>query len=321
VWTPGSPVGTDPKSLAQAIVDNLFYRLGRLAEFATHTEWYSALAMTVRDRLIERFVDTAHVLTVRNTKEVCYFSAEFLVGPLLMQHLINLNMVDEFKEAVEFLGLDFDTLVDQEEEPGLGNGGLGRLAACFLESLATLDLPAIGYGLRYEFGIFDQEIRDGWQVEVADKWLRHGNPWEIAVPEISYQVKFGGRTEASRDANGCYRVQWVPDRIVNGTPCDMAGIGYHTGTTSLLRLWKSEAPESFDFSAFNVGRLHRGGAASGRIREPDEVLYPNDRLQQGKQLRLEQQYFFVSCSLQDMLRLHLRGGIRRDAARALCGAS
>ena len=301
-------VGTDPESLARAIVDNLFYRLGRLAEFATPNEWYSALALTVRDRLIERFVDTAHVLTVRNTKQVCYFSAEFLVGPLLMQHLINLNLVDEFKAAVEFLGHDFDTLVDQEEEPGLGNGGLGRLAACFLESLATLDFPAIGYGLRYEFGIFDQEIRDGWQAEVADKWLRHGNPWEIAVPEISYQVKFGGRTESYRDAGGCYRVRWLADRIVNGTPCDMAGIGYRTTTTCLLRLWKSEAPESFDFSAFNEGDYT--GAVQRQVESENltKVLYPNDRLQQGKQLRLEQQYFFVSCALQDMLRLHLRAG-------------
>src|SRR5262245_44012461 len=189
------PVGSDPEGLARAIVNNLFYRVGRVAEVATHKEWYTALAYTVRDRLTEHFVDVAHLLTVTNTKQVCYFSAEFLLGPQLRQHLINLNLFAEFKQAVEFLGLDFDQLVDQEEEPGLGNGGLGRLAACFLESLATLDLPAIGYGLRYEFSIFDQEIRDGWQVEVADKWLRRGNAWEIAVPEVSYQVKFGGRTE------------------------------------------------------------------------------------------------------------------------------
>ena len=170
-------------------------------------------------------------------------------------------------------------------------------------------MPAIGYGLRYEFGIFDQEIRDGWQVEVADKWLRHGNPWEIAVPEISYQVKFGGRTESVRDADGRYRVRWIPDRIVNGTPCDMAGIGLSTrATTSLLRLWKSEAPESFDFTAFNEGDYT--GAVQRQVESENltKVLYPNDRLQQGKQLRLEQQYFFVSCSLQDMLRLHLRAG-------------
>ena len=302
------PIGSDPESLARAIVDNLFYRVGRLAEFATPNEWYTALAYTVRDRLTEHFVDIARVLTVTNTKQVCYFSAEFLLGPQLRQHLINLNLVNEFKQAIEFLGHDFDEIADQEEEPGLGNGGLGRLAACFLESLATLNMPAIGYGLRYEFGIFDQDIRDGWQVEVADKWLRRGNPWEIAVPEVSYQVKFGGRTEATTDANGGYRVRWIPDRIVNGTPCDMAGVGFGTATTTLLRLWKSEAPETFDFSAFNEGDYH--GAVERQVASENltKVLYPNDRLQQGKQLRLEQQYFFVSCSLQDMLRHHLRVG-------------
>jgi starch phosphorylase len=296
----------DPVALARGIADNLFYRLGRLAEFATPHEWYYALALTVRDRLLERFVDTARALTVRNAKQVCYFSAEFLLGPQLMHHLINMNLVSEFRQAIEILGQDFDALVDQEEEPRLGNGGLGRLAACCLESLATLDVPAIGYGLRYEFGIFDQQIRDGWQVEVAHKWLRRGNPWEIAVPEISFQVKFGGRTEAYRDEDGRYRVRWIPDRIVNGTPCDMAGIGYRSATTSLLRLWKSEAPESFDFSAFNEGDYY--GAVQRQIASENltKVLYPNDRLMHGKRLRLEQQYFFVSCSLQDMLRLHLR---------------
>jgi starch phosphorylase len=296
----------DPNALAQRIVDNLFYRLGRVAEFATPHEWYYALALTVRDRLHERFVDTARVLTVRNAKQVCYFSAEFLLGPQLMQHLVNLNLVSEFQRAVQILGQDFAALVDQEEEPRLGNGGLGRLAACYLESLATLDIPAIGYGLRYEFGLFDQDIRDGWQVEVPAKWLRRGNPWEIAVPEISFQVKFGGRTESYRDVDGRYRVHWIPDRLVNGTPCDMAGIGYRTSTTSLLRLWKSEAPQSFDLSAFNEGDYY--GAVQRQITAENltKVLYPNDRLMQGKRLRLEQQYFFVSCSLQDMLRLHLR---------------
>ena len=299
-------IDRDPKALAEAIVDNLFYRVGRLAEFATPNEWYSALALTVRDRLTEHFVETARVVTLTNVKQVCYLSAEFLLGPQLRQHLINLNLMDEFRQAVDFLGHDLDELVDQEEEPGLGNGGLGRLAACFLESLATLDLPAIGYGLRYEFGIFDQEIRDGWQVEVADKWLRRGNPWEIAVPEIHYQVKFGGRTEAFRDDNGSYRVRWIPERVVNGTPCDMAGIGYRSGTTSLLRLWKSEDPESFDFNAFNEGDYN--GAVERQVASENltKVLYPNDRFIQGKQLRLEQQYFFVSCSLQDMLRQHRR---------------
>jgi len=262
--------------------------------------------MTVRDRLLERFVDTSRILTVRNTKIVCYLSAEFLVGPMLKQHLVNLGLLEPFRQALDLLGHDLEKLADEEEEPGLGNGGLGRLAACFLESMATLDVPAIGYGLRYEFGIFDQEIRDGWQVEIADKWLRRGNPWEIAIPEIAYQVKFGGRTESFTDGQGRYRVRWIPDRIVNGTPCDMAGIGYCGETTSLLRLWKSEAPESFDVVAFNEGDYY--GAVQRQVDSENltKVLYPNDRPTQGKQLRLEQEYFFVSCSLQDMLRLHLR---------------
>ena len=300
------PHGCDPNTLARAIVDNLYHRQGRVAEFATRNEWYTAVALTVRDRLIDRFVKTSRVASARNTKMVCYLSAEFLIGPQLMQNLINLGLHDQFRQAVELLGLDFDELVEQEEEPGLGNGGLGRLAACFLESLATLGVPAIGYGLRYEFGIFDQEIRDGWQVEVTDKWLRWGNPWEVALPEISYPVKFGGRTEAYHDANGRYRVRWIPNRVVNGTPCEMPGLGYRVETTNLLRLWKAEATESFDFAAFNLGDYY--GAVQAKVASENltKVLYPNDRLTQGKQLRLEQQYFFVSCSLQDMLQLHLR---------------
>jgi glycogen phosphorylase len=300
--------GRDPRTLARAIVDNLYYRQGRLVEFATRNEWYTALALTVRDRLVDRFIKTSRGLSVRTTKLVCYLSAEFLVGPQLVQNLINLGLRDQFREAVEILGLDFDELVEQEEEPGLGNGGLGRLAACYLESLATLGVPAVGYGLRYEFGIFDQEIRDGWQVEVTDKWLHWGNPWELALPEISYQVKFGGRTEAYHDAGGRYRVRWIPNHIVNGTPVEMPGAGYRVETTNLLRLWKAEATESFDFAAFNVGDYF--GAVQAKVASENltKVLYPNDRLTQGKQLRLEQQYFFVSCSLQDMLQLHLRAG-------------
>ena len=255
-----SRTAVDPNIIARAIVDNLYYRQGRVPEFATRNEWYTAVALTVRDRLVDPFVKTSRRLAVQNVKIVCYLSAEFLLGPQLVQNLINLGLHDEFRQAVEMLGLDLDDLIDQEEEPGLGNGGLGRLAACFLESLATLDVPAIGYGLRYEFGIFDQEIRDGWQVEITDKWLRLGNPWEVARPEIAYQVSFGGRTEASHDADGRYRVRWIPDRVVNGTPCDMTGVGYRGETTSLLRLWKAEAAESFDLSAFNAGDYYRAVA-------------------------------------------------------------
>ena len=298
--------GGDPQTIARAIVDNLYYREARKAEFATRNEWYTAVALTVRDRLVDHFIKTSRALSVRNTKIVCYLSAEFLIGPQLVQNLINLGLHDQFRQAAEILGLDFNEIVEQEEEPGLGNGGLGRLAACFLESLATLGVPAIGYGLRYEFGIFDQEIRDGWQVEVTDKWLRWGNPWEVAFPEISYPVKFGGWTEAYHDADGRYRVRWTPSRVVNGTLYETPGLGYDVTTTNILRLWKAEATESFDFAAFNLGDYY--GAVQAKVASENltKVLYPNDRLIQGKQLRLEQQYFFVSCSLQDMLRLHLR---------------
>jgi starch phosphorylase len=298
--------GADPESIACAIVDSLFYRQGRLPEFATPTEWYNAVARTIRDHVVDHFVETARILTVRDSKIVCYLSAEFLVGPQLMQNLINLQMLEKFRGAIALLGLDFEEIVAQEEEPGLGNGGLGRLAACFLESMSTLEIPAIGYGLRYEFGIFDQEIRDGWQREVTDKWLRLGNPWEVAVPEISYPVMFGGRTETYHDAEGRYRVRWIPSRVVNGTPFDIAGIGYHSKTTNLLRLWKAEATESFDFAAFNEGDYYRAVEKKVESENLTKILYPNDSISQGKQLRLEQQYFFVSCSLQDMLRLHLR---------------
>ena len=210
------------------------------------------------------------------------------------------------------LGLDLDALLEQEEEPGLGNGGLGRLAACYLDSLATLEVPAIGYGIRYEFGIFDQEIRDGWQVELTDKWLRFGNPWEIARPEIDVRRQLRRAHRALPDAQGRHRVRWVPERSRQGVAYDTPVLGYRVATTNMLRLWKAEATEAFDFDAFNVGDYY--GAVEEKIASENisKVLYPNDEPEAGKQLRLEQQYFFVSCSLQDMIRLHLMRGKRLD---------
>jgi len=183
----------------------------------------------------------------QKTKIVSYLSAEFLMGPHLGNNLINLELYDQVDEAMKELGLELDDLLEQEEEPGLGNGGLGRLAACFLDSLATLDIPAIGYGIRYEFGIFDQQIKDGWQVEITDKWLRFGNPWEIAQIEITQAVKYGGYTKSYYDRQGKYRVNWIPSYIVIAVPYDTAVLGYATNTTAILRLWKAEAAESFDF--------------------------------------------------------------------------
>jgi glycogen phosphorylase len=298
----------DPEQLARAIVDQLFYTRGTLPEHATRNDWYLALAHVVRDRLLDRWVATARTLMMKEVRVVSYFSAEFLVGPHLANNVLNLDIEREIREATHLLGLDFDVLVAQEEEPGLGNGGLGRLAACFLDSLATLEIPAIGYGIRYEFGIFDQQIVDGWQVEVTDKWLAQGNPWEIARPEQAYSVGFDGHTEAYHDEAGHYRVRWVPARVVRGIPFDTPIVGHRVSTVNVLRLWKAEATESFDVSAFNFGDYY--GAVEQKVVSENltKILYPNDEALKGKRLRLEQQYFFVSCSLQDIVRMHLESG-------------
>ncbi len=245
--------------------------------------------------------DTTQTYFDQDRKIACYLSAEFLLGPHLGNNLVNLDLEQAARTAMTDLGQDLDVILACEEEPGLGNGGLGRLAACYLDSLATLQRPAIGYGIRYEFGIFDQEIRDGWQVEVTDKWLRYGNPWEIAKPEVAYYVNWGGRTEWYRDNDGRDRVRWVPNRVVKGTAYDTPIQGYRVTNCNTLRLWSAEAVESFDFQAFNVGDYYRAVDEKLVSETVTKVLYPNDEPEIGKRLRLAQQYFFVSCSLQDML--------------------
>jgi starch phosphorylase len=302
--------GLGADAIAQALIDNLHYLQAKLPQHATRNDWYMALAYTVRDRMLDRYIDTVEAITGANSsaKAVAYLSAEFLTGPHLGNSLINLGIWQATQEAVAKVGQNLLDLLEQEEEPGLGNGGLGRLAACYMDSLATLNVPAIGYGIRYEFGIFDQAIRDGWQVELTDKWLRFGNPWEIIRSEISFEVKFGGRTESYDDDRGGYRTRWLPEKVVRGVAYDTPVPGYRVPTTNLLRLWKAEAAESFDFEAFNVGDYY--GAVDEKIVSEtiSKVLYPNDEPEAGKRLRLAQQYFFVSCSLQDMIRLHLARG-------------
>jgi glycogen phosphorylase len=309
----GGRSGAEPAAIATALVENLRCLQAKLPEHATRNDWYMALAYTVRDRMLANYITTVNSITApRPAKVVAYLSAEFLTGPHLGNSLVNLGLWDAAREAVASVGQDLATLLDHEEEPGLGNGGLGRLAACFMDSLATLNVPAIGYGIRYEFGIFDQAIRDGWQVELTDKWLRYGNPWEIVRSETTHNVQFGGHTVWYRDESGHDRVRWLPDRVVKGIAYDTPVPGYLVPTTNLLRLWKAEAAESFDFDAFNVGDYY--GAVEEKIASEtiSKVLYPNDEPEVGKRLRLAQQYFFVSCSLQDMIRLHLIRGQRLD---------
>ena len=297
--------GLDIQTLRRAMADNLFYIQGKFPEIATQNDFYMALAYTVRDRLLQRWLNTVQTYLKDKVKKVCYLSAEFLVGPHLGNNLINLDIFEQVRQAVEESGLNLQELIDIEEEPGLGNGGLGRLAACYLASLSSLEIPAIGYGIRYEYGIFDQEIRDGWQVEITDKWLQYGNPWEIARPESAVLVNFGGHSEGYTDDQGNYRVLWVPEYVVKGIPYDTPILGYKVNTANTMRLWRSEACESFDFQRFNVGDYY--GAVDNKVVSENlsKVLYPNDEPIQGKELRLEQQYFFVSCSLQDMIRMHL----------------
>ncbi|HXX92679.1 MAG TPA: glycogen/starch/alpha-glucan phosphorylase [Planctomycetota bacterium] len=297
--------GLSAELLLRAIRDNLHFVLGRHPTLATHYEWFRTVAYTLRDRIMDRWIRNVPVLLHPDVRVVSYLSAEFLIGPQLMSHVVALDAEAALREALVGVGWKLEDLAGLEEEPGLGNGGLGRLAACFLESLASLRIPAFGYGIRYEFGIFDQELRDGWQAELTDKWLRRGNPWEIPRYEITFPVQFGGRTEHYRDPEGRHRVRWVPDRIVKGIAYDTPILGCRVDFVNMLRLWKSESFDMFDFQAFNSGDYY--GAVEREVQSENlcKILYPNDERLEGKQLRLEQQYFFVSCSLRDMIRLHL----------------
>ena len=243
--------GTSIETLRRAMADHLFYTLGRTAASATRQDIYLAIALTVRDRLVHRWLNTAETYLKQDVRIVCYLSAEFLMGPQLANNLVSLELYKQFDKALEQSGVDLRDILDQEEEPGLGNGGLGRLAACYLDSMATLDIPAVGYGIRYEFGIFDQEIHDGWQVEITDKWLRLGNPWEIDRPEMAINVGFGGSTQMTMDSRGKFKVMWHPEHVITGVPCDTVVPGFKTNTANTLRLWKAEARESFNFQKFN----------------------------------------------------------------------
>jgi starch phosphorylase len=298
--------GTSIETLKRAFADHLFYLQGKYENTATSADYYGALAYTVRDRLLRRWIETHKTYSCKAVKRVCYLSAEFLMGRNLGNGLINLGLYEKVAQAIEESGLDLGELLEQEEDPGLGNGGLGRLAACFLDSLATLEIPAIGYGIRYEFGIFHQMIRDGWQVEVPDQWLRLGNPWELPHRDEAVEVKLGGYTEAYHDQKGHYRVSWICDRTLMAIPYDMPVPGYNTNTVNVLRLWKAESSNEFNFDAFNAGNYDRAVEQKMTSETISKVLYPNDNTPQGRELRLAQQYFFVSASLQDMIRRHLK---------------
>ena len=300
--------GTSADALKRSFLDHLYYSQGKFPAIATSYDLYLAVALSVRDWLLERWIETIDTFQRGDVRAVAYLSAEFLLGPHLDNNLLNLGLTGQAHEAASQLGWNLHEIIDQEPEPGLGNGGLGRLAACYLDSTATLGIPAIGYGIRYEYGIFKQEIQDGWQIEKTDKWLQFGNPWELKRPERAVSICLGGHTEAGLDEQGQYRVRWAPAHTLKAIPYDTPVAGYRTNTTNTIRLWSAEAAESCDFYAFNTGDYL--GAVRAKIEGEtiSKVLYPNDENAQGKELRLEQQFFFTSASLQDMIRIHLGHG-------------
>jgi starch phosphorylase len=268
---------------------------------ATLRDCFHAFALAVRDRLIERWIPTQQNHHKKHVKRVYYLSLEFLIGRSLKKNVLNLRIAEACQQAAQEAGLNWDDIVEQEVDAGLGNGGLGRLAACYMDSLATLNYPCVGYGLRYDFGIFNQRIVNGYQVEVPDDWLKFGYPWEISHPEYSFPVQFEGRVEARPGANGT-EWKWVDSKPVVGMPFDLPMVGYRAHTVNTLRLWSAKAATEFDLEDFNRGSYVEAVANKVLAENLTKVLYPNDNFFEGKELRLKQQYFFVSCSVQDILR-------------------
>jgi starch phosphorylase len=303
---PNARTAPDADALKRAFVDHLQYSQAKDEHTATPLDRYLAGAHTVRDRMVRRWLQTQQTYYKRDVKRVYYLSLEFLMGRLMENNLINLGLHGNMKTALSELGLDLTDLLSQEPDAGLGNGGLGRLAACFLDSMATLSLPAYGYGIRYEFGIFDQEIRHGYQVERPEEWLRFGCPWEIPRPEAVVPIQLYGRTEQFTDEKGRPRVRWVDARRVLGMPYDVPVAGYGNGTVNTLRLWRSRAPQELDLADFNAGDYLRAVEQKDLSENISKVLYPNDLTVMGKELRLQQQYFFVACSIHDLVARHLK---------------
>jgi starch phosphorylase len=302
-------------ALQRAFLDHLAYMRGRQLESATTLDRLHALAFVVRDRLMARWAATRKKLNSEKKKRVYYLSAEFLLGRLLSSNLLALGLHEEMRSILADLNVDLDDLIEKEPDAGLGNGGLGRLAACFLDSMATLGLNGYGYGIRYEFGIFEQAFKNGWQHEKPDEWLRFGNPWEIVRPEHTVEVNFYGRCVETQDRNGRFVVRWVDTQKVLGVPFDTLVAGYGNDMVNTLRLWQARSSNEFDFTLFNDGDYVRAVEDKNASEVISKVLYPNDHNQAGRELRLKQEYFFVACAVHDIVRRHFkRGGLTHDFA-------
>ncbi|MFH1497669.1 MAG: glycogen/starch/alpha-glucan phosphorylase [Verrucomicrobiota bacterium] len=303
-FVPGS--ADDSAKLKQAILRHLVYTLARDQHTATSNDWWIATAMAVREQILARLIATQSVHNKQNVRRLYYLSLEYLMGRLMENNLHNTGLFEEAQIALKELGVDWESIRESEVDMGLGNGGLGRLAACFLDSMATMDLPAIGYGIHYEFGLFKQEFVNGHQVEHPDNWMIFGTPWEICRSEYTQEVKIYGRVENIFDDNGNYRAAWVGTKTILGVPYDIPIAGFGTKTVNLLRLWASRSTEEFDLAAFNSGGYVEAVREKAIGETVSKVLYPNDKTENGKELRLVQQYFFVCCSLRDLIRRHFR---------------
>ncbi|MFM8829822.1 MAG: glycogen/starch/alpha-glucan phosphorylase, partial [Spartobacteria bacterium] len=289
-------------SFEQEIIDQLKFGLARDSVSASRREWWTATSKAIQKVIIERMMKTLAVHSEGNVRRVYYLSMEFLMGRLFVSNMINAGVLKEVSEALETLGHPLEETRDEEYDMALGNGGLGRLAACFLDSLATLDLPAVGYGIHYEYGLFKQEFRNGYQVELPDAWIKYGSPWEIIRPQHAQEIPIYGTVETHTDALGQTTSVWSGFRKLIGIPYDIPIPGYGTETVNFLRLWESKAPEEFDFEAFNRGGYEQAVQQKNMAETVSKVLYPNDHTEAGKELRLIQQYFFVACSLRDIIR-------------------
>ncbi len=297
--------GMTADDIRKGFLNNLEYSLGKDKFSLTQYDQFLSLSYAIRERLIERWIASRQQHHTNNVKRIYYLSMEFLLGRLLADNVMNLKLIDETEEAVKELGLSLEDMLDQEHDAGLGNGGLGRLAACYLESMATLQLPAVGYGIRYDFGIFNQKIVNGNQHETPEFWLQYRNPWEIERPEYKVTIKYYGKTMHYNDQVGHSRIAWIDTEDIIALPYDIPIPGYGVNNVNTLRLWSARAAEEFKLEFFNNGDYI--GACQDKISSENisKVLYPNDNNVSGKELRLKQQFFFSSASLQDIIRRYL----------------
>ncbi len=301
-----SPRKSDPKILAEEIVERLTYRIGKDAKVAKPHDWLTATILVIRDRVIDRWMASTRKTYAEGGKRVYYLSLEFLIGRLMRDAVSNLGLMDEMREALNLLGVDIDIVAELEPDAALGNGGLGRLAACFMESMATVDVPAYGYGIRYVHGLFRQQISDGWQVELPETWLAHGNPWEFERRESSYEIGFGGSVETMNGEDGEPSYIWRPGERVIAVAFDTPVVGWRGARVNTLRLWTAQPIDPILLDAFNAGDHIGALRESNKAESLARVLYPADATPAGQELRLRQEFFFSSASLQDILRRHLQ---------------